>query len=156
MWTSKGLLLDLETLILHHGIRKFTNLWHLWGSIFEVNMIICLSSLSEVFYKKSVLKNFGKLTRKHLCRSVFFKKVGNLHPAALFKRHSCTGGFKNTFFIYHFWVSASEHNVTFKELVSLPHKISKCKHCLNYAIFFSQNSILTFFEMYNYFLETLY
>ena len=75
MWTSKVLLLDLETLILHHGIRKFTNLWHLWGSIFEVNMIICLSSHSEVFYKKSVLKNFGKLTRKHLCRSVFFKKL---------------------------------------------------------------------------------
>ena len=119
-------------------------------------MIMCLSSHSEVFYKKRVLKNFGKLTRKHSRRSVFFKKVGNPHPAALFKRHSCTGGFKNMFFKYHFWVTASKHNVTFKELVSLPHKISKCKHCLNYVIFFSQNSILTFFDMYNNLLEILY
>ena len=28
-----------------------------------------------VLYKKSVLKNFAKLTRKHLCRGLLFNKV---------------------------------------------------------------------------------
>ena len=30
----------------------------------------------EVFYKKSVLRNFAIFTGKHLCQSLFFKKVG--------------------------------------------------------------------------------
>ena len=29
----------------------------------------------EVFYKKGVLRNFAKLTRKHLCQRLFFNKV---------------------------------------------------------------------------------
>ena len=32
------------------------------------------SSRPEVFCEKVVLKNFGKLTRKHLCQSLFFNK----------------------------------------------------------------------------------
>ena len=32
----------------------------------------------EVFYKKGVLKDFAKPTRKNLCRSQFFIKVGDL------------------------------------------------------------------------------
>ena len=30
------------------------------------------SSRPEVFYKKAVLKNFAKVTGKHLCQSLFF------------------------------------------------------------------------------------
>ena len=30
----------------------------------------------EVFYKKSVLRNFAVFTGKHLSQSLFFKKVG--------------------------------------------------------------------------------
>ena len=36
------------------------------------------SSRSDVFCKISVLEDFAKLTRKHLCQSVFFNKVAVL------------------------------------------------------------------------------
>ena len=36
----------------------------------------------EVFYKKGVLKNFAKFTRKHMCQSLFFNKVAG--PGSLF------------------------------------------------------------------------
>ena len=29
----------------------------------------------EVFYKKGFLRNFAKLTAKHLCQSLFFQKL---------------------------------------------------------------------------------
>ena len=37
------------------------------------------SSHQEVFCKKGVLRNFEKLTRKHLCGSLFFDKVAGLN-----------------------------------------------------------------------------
>ena len=40
------------------------------------------SSRQEVFYEKGVLRNFTKLTGKHLCQSLFFNKVAGL-------RHRC-------------------------------------------------------------------
>ena len=36
------------------------------------------SSCSEVFYKKSILRNFAKFTGKHLCLSLFFNKVADI------------------------------------------------------------------------------
>ena len=36
------------------------------------------SSLSEVFCKKGVLRNFAKFTGKHLCQGLFFNKVATL------------------------------------------------------------------------------
>ena len=42
--------------------------------------------------KKGVLKNFAKLTGKHLCQSFFFNKVALLKPATLLKKilwHGC-------------------------------------------------------------------
>ena len=36
------------------------------------------SSRLEVFYKKGVLRNFAKLTGKHLCQGLFFIKVASL------------------------------------------------------------------------------
>ena len=44
----------------------------------------------EAILKKVVLKNFAKLTGKHLCWSLFFKKVADLQPAFLFKINSDT------------------------------------------------------------------
>ena len=69
------------------------------------------SSHPEVFCKKSVLKTFAKLTRKHLCRSFFFNKVASLRPAILFKKrlqYSCFpvnfAKFSRTlFFNEHLW-----------------------------------------------------
>ena len=50
------------------------------------------SSRQEVFYKKCVLRNFPKFTRKDLCQSLFFNKVAGLMPATLLKKrlwHKC-------------------------------------------------------------------
>ena len=43
-----------------------------------------------MFCKKGVLTNFAKFTGKHLCQSLFFKKVAVLRPK---KRGSGTGVF---------------------------------------------------------------
>ena len=51
------------------------------------------SSRPKVFYKKDVLRNFAKLTGKHLCQSLFLSKVSGLRPAALLKKYSGTGVF---------------------------------------------------------------
>ena len=45
------------------------------------------SSRPEVFCKKVVLRNFAKVTGKHLCQALFFNKVAGLRP----------------FFIDHLW-----------------------------------------------------
>ena len=50
------------------------------------------SSHPEVFCKNGVLRNFAKLTGKHLCQSLFFNKVAGLRPATLLKKrlwHRC-------------------------------------------------------------------
>ena len=65
----------------------------------------------EVYYKKDVLKNFAKLTEKHLCQSPFFNKIAGLRPASLLKKRLWHRYFpvnfakfsKTTFFIEHLW-----------------------------------------------------
>ena len=55
----------------------------------QENMLILniyRSSRPEVFCRKGVLRNFTKLTGKHLCQSPFLKKVAGLWPATLFKK----------------------------------------------------------------------
>ena len=69
------------------------------------------SSSPEVFYKKGVLRNFAKLTGKHLCQGLFFNKVAGLRPATLLKRrlwHRCflvnfLKFLRTTFLIEHLW-----------------------------------------------------
>ena len=58
-----------------------------------------------MFYKKGVLKNFAKLTGKHLCQSLFFNKVAVL-GLQLYQKETLAQVFsckfceisKNTFF----------------------------------------------------------
>ena len=45
------------------------------------NECLCRSSRSKGFYKKFVLRNFPKSTRKHLCQSLFFEKVRRCRSA---------------------------------------------------------------------------
>ena len=50
------------------------------------------SSHQRCFLKKDVLKNFAKLTGKHLCQSFFFNNVAGLRLATLLKNtlwHRC-------------------------------------------------------------------
>ena len=50
------------------------------------------NSRLEVFYKKGVLKNFGKFTGKRQCQSLFFDKVAGPEPATLLTKrlwHRC-------------------------------------------------------------------
>ena len=53
----------------------------------------CRSSCSQIFIKISVLKNFAIFTGKHLCRSLFLRKLQVLKPASLLKGDSNTGVF---------------------------------------------------------------
>ena len=53
----------------------------------------CRSSCSQIFIKISVLKNFAILTGKHLCQSLFLRKLQVLKPASLLKGDSNTGVF---------------------------------------------------------------
>ena len=41
------------------------------------------SSCPEVFCKKDVIKNFAKLTGKHLCQGLFFNRDVGQQPASL-------------------------------------------------------------------------
>ena len=50
------------------------------------------SSHQRCSVKKDVLRNFTKLTGKHMCQSLFFNKVSGLRAATLFKKrfwHRC-------------------------------------------------------------------
>ena len=52
----------------------------------------------DVFYKKGVLKNFAKFTRKHQCHSLFLIKVACLSLAHVFSGEYFSKNFKNSFF----------------------------------------------------------
>ena len=52
-------------------------------SIYKIFFTQCRSSLSEVFYKIAVLKNF---TEKHLYRSDFLNKIPDWSPVTLLKK----------------------------------------------------------------------
>ena len=50
--------------------------WFWMGGLHKnIQLMLDRSSRAEVFCKKSVLKNIAKFTGKHLCQSLFFKKV---------------------------------------------------------------------------------
>ena len=64
-----------------------------WSGIYKSLVFNAIrSSCAEVFCKNGALRNFAKLTGKHLCQSLFFNKVADLTPATLLKRrlwHRC-------------------------------------------------------------------
>ena len=74
------------------------------------------SSRSEVFYNKSILKNFANFTGKHLCQSLFFNKKKDLRPANLLKKRLWHRYFpvnfgiflRTPFFTEHLQTTASE------------------------------------------------
>ena len=92
--------------------KKFTDLRHLWGSIYEEKLIMYRCSRPEAFLKKRVLRNFTKLTGKHICWSVFFNKVATLHFVALLKKTLWHKYFQDHIFIEHLRMTASKYNVT--------------------------------------------
>ena len=92
----------------------------LWaGKSFLQRYPFCVFSVQkqppEMFYKKDVLRIFAKFIEKHLCQSLFFKKVAYLEPATLLKKRRWHRCFpvkicrisKNTFFTEHVWTTAS-------------------------------------------------
>ena len=59
---------------------------------FSYILSIARSSHRRCFVRKDVLRDFAKLTGKHLCQSLFFNKVTHLRPATLLKKrlwHRC-------------------------------------------------------------------
>ena len=79
------------------------------------------SSRPEVVRKKDVLRNFTKITGKHLSQSLFFNKVAGARPTTLLKMklwHRCfpvnfVKFLRRPFFIEHFWwlLPSSAHHV---------------------------------------------
>ena len=80
-------------------------------------------AVTNVFYKKGVLKNFAKFTRKHLCQSLSFNKVAGLRPATLSKKRFChrwftcefSAFFMNIIFTEHLWRTTSERLTFYKK-----------------------------------------
>ena len=64
-----------------------------WNKLFtEVFLRPCRSSHRRCSVRKGLFRNFAKFTGKHLCQSLFFKKIAGLRPAILFKKrlwHRC-------------------------------------------------------------------
>ena len=87
------------------------------------------SSRLEVFFTKGNLKNFVKLAGKHLCQSLFFKKVAGFRPwtynfilkkealAWVFSCEFCKN-FKNTYYYRTPLVAASETNQLFSTKIT--------------------------------------
>ena len=69
------------------------------------------SSRPEVFWKKSVLKNFAKYAGKHRCQSIFYNNFFEkfIKNETLEQMFSCEFGeiFKNKLFTEHLWATAS-------------------------------------------------
>ena len=59
---------------------------------------------------KVVLRNFAKLTGKHLCQGLFFNKFASLSSAQVFS-YEFREISKSTFFTEHLWATASEYLV---------------------------------------------
>ena len=67
--------------ILHHAtIAEFVTWLIESRNMVKVISHWNLAGRTEVFCKKGVLKNFAKLTRKHLCQSLLFNKVADMRP----------------------------------------------------------------------------
>ena len=78
--------------------------------------IIFSSSQRRCFVLKGVLRNFEKVTGKHLCQSLFYNKVAGWGLQLYQKRDSATGVFswilqvsKNTFFTEYLRMTASAY-----------------------------------------------
>ena len=92
---------------------------------------IFMSSLTEVFCKKGFLKDFAKITGKHLCRSLLFNKVaGSVYNfikketlAPVFPCEFCKN-FKSTFLMQHpRWLplKVSFCNVSYRQWLEICH-----------------------------------
>ena len=72
------------------------------------------SSLSQMFFKIGVLKNFANFIGKHQCWSIFLIKLQAWRPATLLKRDSNTGAkFLRTLFLQNtsdgcFWANPGD------------------------------------------------
>ena len=76
-------------LIYSNKLAYFQQVWFIEAVLPKV---MDRSSRPEIFYKKSVLRNFTKFTGKHLYQRLFFNKVAGLRPANLLKKshwHRC-------------------------------------------------------------------
>ena len=71
----------------NYGIFRRGTFFTLWRII--ILQLIYRSSHQRCFVRKDVLRNFTKLTGKHLCQSLFFNKVADLKPATSLKKRLC-------------------------------------------------------------------
>ena len=87
----------------------------------------------EVYYKKGVLKNFAKLTGKHLCQSLFLNKAAStaynfIKKETLAQVFSCEFCkiFKNPFLTEHPWTTTSDYITLNLKFFSQPPTPTQC------------------------------
>ena len=69
--TFKNFVIKPEALVLCHNIKKFADLWHLWGSIYEAKSIMYRSSHPQVFCKNVFLENLQN-AQENTCAECLF------------------------------------------------------------------------------------
>ena len=69
--------------MVQYSFKKYESAGRNSNPVGNFDCSLCRNSLSEVFSKKSVLENLAKFTGKHLCWSLFFKKVAGLRRLLL-------------------------------------------------------------------------
>ena len=77
-------LISYINMFLHFEVR------HIHSKFCQLHLILSRS----VFCKKGILRNFAKLTGKHLCQSLFFNRVAGLQ---LYKKRLCHRSFPVNF-----------------------------------------------------------
>ena len=97
-------------------------------NIIKVNWPFLIRSRGNrlgVFLKIRVFENFAKLTRKHLCQSLFFNKVKGLKPVMLLKRRLCLSYCSVSFDKLLSTFSSLEHHRWLRLKVYLPEHFEK-------------------------------
>ena len=71
-----------------HGVSFYIKIFTLkiFGRNCKHQHLNVQNQLPDVFCKKGTLRNFTKITGKHLCQSLFFNKVAGLRLAFFLKK----------------------------------------------------------------------
>ena len=107
--------------------------------------IFSRSSHPDIFCKKDALKYLAKLTKKHLYRSLFLKKVAGCRPTTLFKKrlmHRCFAVnflklFRTAFLEY--TCESLSSLIDYLETLTINYDLRKCPKILTIIVDFTEN-----------------
>ena len=105
----------------------------------------------EVFYEKDVLRNFAKLTEKHLCQGLFLIKL-QTQAFNFIKKETVAQVFsyevrkmsKNTFFTEHLRTTASRNNKSFFSERQIGIQFKRISHQITELLSFLFEKVITY------------